>query len=501
MVTDNQVRKLMKLAQKEETKSVAAAKAGMDEKTARKYLKAGQLPSQLKKEHTWRTREDPFEKEWGEVEKQLGLNSGFEAKTLFEELQRKHPGKYSDGQLRTFQRKVKRWRCLNGSGKEIYFTQRHQPGELCQSDFTHMGKLGITIQGERFDHLIYHLVLPYSNWESGTICFSESYESLSEGFQNAIWELGGVPRKHQTDSLSAAVRKPNNQEEFTDRYSALLRHYKIKGQKTNPSKPNENGSIEQRHNRFKKALEQSLLLRGGRDFQSRKEYADYLRKLFEQLNKGRRRRFLEEINQLRLLPKARLESVKPMRLRVGKSSTIRVNHNVYSVNSRLIGEQVNVRLYVDKLEIWYAQKKVEEIPRLRGVEKHRIDYRHIISWLVRKPGAFTNYIYREDMFPSHMFRMAFDMLDKKHPAKANKEYLKMLYLAARESQTKVESIIAHLLEKGKDITVKNVEELLEINEEILRTKDVEIDAIDLVQYDNQLLTDLSTGDNGGLYAQ
>ena len=500
MVTDKQVRKLMKLTQREKTKSIAATKSGMDEKTARKYLRAGQLPSQLKKLYNWRTREDPFEKDCEAVEKQLGLNPGFEAKTLFEELQRKHPGAYSEGQLRTFQRKVKQWRCLNGSGKEIYFTQKHRPGELCQSDFTHMVKLGITIQGERFDHLIYHLVLPYSNWESGTICFSESYESLSEGFQNAIWELGGVPRKHQTDSLSAAVRKPNNQEEFTDRYSALLRHYKIKGQKTNPSKPNENGSIEQRHNRFKKALEQSLLLRGGRDFQSRKKYADYLKKLFEQLNKGRGKRFLEEINQLRLLPKARLESVKRLKLRVGKSSTIRVNHNVYSVNSRLIGEQVNVRLYVDKLEIWYAQTKVEEIPRLKGVEKHRIDYRHIISWLVRKPGAFTNYIYREDMFPSHMFRMAYDMIDKKHPTKVNKEYLKILHLAARESQSKVESIIAHLLEKGEDITVKNVEELLEINEEILRPKDVEIAAINLEDYDNLLFPNLPSGYNGGVYA-
>ncbi len=107
MVTDNQVRRLMKLNKREKTKSIAASKAGMDEKIARKYLRERQLPSQLKKQHNWRTREDPFEKEWGEVEKQLGINSGFEAKTLFEKLQRKHPGKYSDGQLRTFQRKVK----------------------------------------------------------------------------------------------------------------------------------------------------------------------------------------------------------------------------------------------------------------------------------------------------------------------------------------------------------------------------------------------------------
>lgn len=496
MVTDNQVRELMKLNQAEKRVSISASKSGMDEKTARKYLREGKLPSELQKAHSWKTRKDAFEKEWEEIEKELGINPGYEAKTLFEDLQRKNPGKYSDGQLRTFQRKVKQWRALYGPGKEIFFTQKHQPGQMSQSDFTHMGKLGITIERERFEHLIYHFVLPYSNWESGTICFSESYESLSCGLQNALWELGGVPRKHQTDSLSAAVRKPNNQEEFTDRYSALLRHYKIVGQKTNPSKPHENGSIEQRHNRFKKALEQSLLLRGSRDFQSRKEYNDFLKKLFEQLNRGRKTRFLEEVKQLGLLPKAPLEAVKTMKVKVGKSSTIRVNHNVYSVMSRLIGEEVNVRLYMEKLEIWYAQKKVDEIPRLKGVEKNRIDYRHVIGWLVRKPGALTNYIYREEMFPSHIFRMAFDLIERKHPTKANKEYLQILYLAARENQTKVEWIIAYLLEKEIDITEKKVEELLQkTEEEILRPKNAEIEAINLHEYDNLLFSY-----NGGIYA-
>jgi len=494
MVTDQQVRKLMKLNQTEKTKSLAAAKAGMDEKTARKYLKCGKLPSQMRQDHNWRTRKDPFERNWEDVANQLGLNPGFEAKTLFEDLQKKYPGRYSDGQLRSFQRKVKQWRALYGPEKEIYFTQKHVPGQLCQSDFTHMDKLGITIGKERFDHLIYHFVLPYSNWESGTICFSESYESLSEGFQRAIWKLGGVPKTHQTDSLSAAVRKPHNQEEFTDRYSALLRHYKITGQKTNPSKPHENGSIEQRHNRFKRALEQSLLLRGSRDFQIRKDYEDFLEKLFEQLNKGRKQRFLEEAKQLTRLPQAPLDTVKKIKARVIKSSTIRVNHNVYSVNSRLIGEEVNVRLYVDKLEIWYAQRKVDEMPRLKGEEKHRIDYRHVIGWLVRKPGAFTNYLYRDQMFPSHMFRMAFDVISKNHPSKANKEYLQILYLAARENQTKVEWIISGLLENEEDLTARKVKELLQDDQDIFKPKSVEIDAVNLNQYDNLL----SNGNHGGL---
>ncbi len=494
MVTDNQVRKLMKLSKREKTLGQASAKAGMDEKTARKYLRVQKLPSGLKTEHTWKTREDPFVSDWEAVKNKLELNPGLEGKTLFEDLQRRFPGKYQDGQLRTFQRKVKQWRVLSGPEKEIYFSQNHEPGRMCQSDFTHMGSLGITIEGSRFEHLIYHFVLTYSNWESGTICFSESYESLSEGFQNAIWELGGTPLKHQTDSLSAAVRKPNSQEEFTERYSALLRHYKIEGQKTNPSSPNENGTIEQRNHRFKRAVEQSLLLRGSRNFMSREEYEVFLKDIFAQLNSGRRKKLLEEIAKLRSMPKERLESVKQTKVKVSKGSTIRVNHNVYSVASRLIGQEVKIKLYVEHLELWYGQKCIEKIPRLKGVDKSRIEYRHIITWLVRKPGAFTNYIYREEMFPTHRFRMAFDILQRRKPGKANKEYLGILYLAARENEQRVDRILLYLIENEEEISKKKVEELLgeEANENNIQQ--IKIEAVNLSRYDNLL------ENTGGIYA-
>jgi len=204
VVTDQQVRRLMKLNQKEKHLSVAAAKSGMSENTARKYLRYRRLPSQIKQERTWRTREDPFEEDWSEVQLKLEINSGLEGKTLFEWLQRTYPGRYSDGQVRTLQRRIKQWRGLEGPAKEVFFDQHHKPGELCESDFTHMSGLGITINGIPFNHLIYHFVLTYSNWESGTICFSESFESLSAGLQNALWELGGVPLMHRTDKLSAA---------------------------------------------------------------------------------------------------------------------------------------------------------------------------------------------------------------------------------------------------------------------------------------------------------
>ena len=284
MVTDRQVRRLMELLGKGASLVLAAAKADMDEKTARKYRESGKLPSEMKIEHSWQTREDPFSKVWDEVKKKLAINPGLEAKTLFEDLQCRYPGQFADGQLRTLQRRIKIWRALEGPSKEVFFPQQHHPGELCQSDFTHMKSLDVTIQGQPFDHLIYHFVLTYSNWETGTICFSESFESLSEGLQNALWELGGVPKMHRTDRLSAAVKKPGNPEEFTQRYEALLSHYGLRGHKTQPASPNENGDIEQRHYRFKKALDQSLMLRGSRDFSSREEYGDCLRNIFTQIN-------------------------------------------------------------------------------------------------------------------------------------------------------------------------------------------------------------------------
>jgi hypothetical protein len=305
MVTDRQVRRLMKLLQSEKSLAAAAAKAGMDEKTARKYRRLGKLPSEVRVEHTWRTREDPFAEVWEEVKGKLENNPGLEAKTLFEDLQRRYPGRFADGQVRTLQRRVKTWRALEGPGKEVFFAQVHTPGRLCQSDFTCMKSLGVRIQGDPFDHLIYHFVLSYSNWEAGTICFSESFESLSEGLQNALWELGGVPRVHRTDRLSTAVQKPEHPEEFTRRYAALLKHYGLEGDKTQRASPHEIGDVEQRHHRFKKALDQALMLRGSRDFATREEYADFLRRLFAQLNAGRRDRLAEELKVLSRLPAQR----------------------------------------------------------------------------------------------------------------------------------------------------------------------------------------------------
>ncbi len=486
MVTDLQVRRLMKLLNSEKTFGQAALKAGMDEKTARKYRDLGKLPSRVKAEHTWRTRPDPFADIWEETAARLEQNPGFFAKTLFQDLQRRYPGRFADGQLRTLQRKIKVWRALNGPGREVFFPQVHEPGKLCQSDFTHMTKLGITIAGQSFAHMIYHFVLTYSNWEAGSICFSESFESLSEGFQNALWKLGGVPLEHRTDRLTSAVNKLDNPDQFTRRYTGLLGHYGIKGCKIQAGKANENGDIEQRHRRFKDAVDQALMLRGHRDFASREEYEKFLRDLFSQLNAGRAKRFREEAEVLRSLPSRRLNDFKRIDVRVGRSSSIWAGGNVYSVHSRLIGEKVQVRLYSQRLEVWYAQRKIETIPRMRGKSKSFIQYRHIIDWLVRKPGAFENYRYRDDLFPTSRFRMAYDWLTDHRPASANKEYLKILNLAAKESETGVDDALRKLIGEEKSISFEAVESVFRSGATAPAPTEVTVREVDLSVYDELL---------------
>lgn len=473
----------MKLVSAGEPLGRAALKAGMDEKTARKYRNQGKLPSESRTPHTWRTHPDAFATVWDEVRGLLEVNPGLQAKTLFQELQRRYPGQFQDGQLRSFQRKVKAWRALAGPPKEVYFPQEHQPGELGASDFCHLSSLQVTLAGRPFPHLLYHFVLTYSNWETGTLCCSESFESLACGLQQALWELGGAPQRHRTDSLSAAVQPLDGKEGFTRRYSALLAHYGLRGEAIQPGKAHENGDAEQRHYRFKSALDQALLLRGSRDFPDREAYARFVRDLFRQLNAGRRERLQEELARLRPLPPTRLDVVTRLKVKVGPSSTIRVLCNTYSVPSRLIGETVEVRLAIEQLEVWYAQQCVARLPRLRGKFQHHIQYRHIIDWLVRKPGAFAQYRYRADLFPTSRFRIAYDALRRTHPGAADREYLALLLLAAKETEQGVDDALRLLLATDQPLTPDSVEALVRSGRVLPPATGIQVAPVDLAAYD------------------
>jgi hypothetical protein len=491
MVSDQQVKRLWRLERMQVTLEVAAAKSGMDAKTARKYLRDRRLPSEMKQKHGWRTRPDPFAKVWEEVRERLEIEPGLQAKTLFEHLQGTQPGQFADGQLRTLQRRIKQWRASEGPAKEVFFPQQHHPGQLCQSDFTHCRELGITIGGAAFPHLIYHFVLSYSNWETGSICYSESFESLSEGLQQALWELGGVPREHRSDRMSAAVNNLTDRREFTQAYESLLKHYGLEGQKIQAGRANENGDVEQRHYRFKQATSQSLMMRGSRDFASVADYEAFLRKLFTRINAGRRIRVTEEMHVLRPLPARRLDTMRRMKVRVSPGSLVQVHRNSYSVHSRLIGELVEVRMKADTVEVWYGERKMEELPRLRGRGKHRVDYRHIIDWLVRKPGAFDNYRYREELFPTSWFRMSYDALREQWgPRRGAKEYVQILALAARRGESMVEESLRVLLKGNPEqMSAAIVAGMLKDGAPRTPITTVEVDPVSLAVFDELLTGD------------
>src|SRR5712671_2550210 len=260
---------------------VAAARAGISERTARKYEHTGKLPSQLKRSHDWNTRQNPFEEDWPWVVSQLERDPALQGSTLFALLCEQHPGRYRPTQIRTLQRHIARWRAVHGPEQEVIFEQRHQPGERAQSDFTHMEDLGVTIAGEPFPHMVYHFVLTYSNAEAISLCFSETFEALAEGIEKALWQLGGVPSQHRTDHLSAAVRhlRKEEREDWTVRYQALMQHYGMQPAWNNTGVAHENGDVEQSHFRFKQAVDQALRARGDRDFPTRAAYEHFLHEL------------------------------------------------------------------------------------------------------------------------------------------------------------------------------------------------------------------------------
>lgn len=452
--TDAQVKIIMRERQQGKTQEQAAAKANISSrKTVWKYEKLGKLPSELKKERDYRTREDPFDEDWGEAEAMLKKAPEIEAKALFEWLCERHPGKYQEGQLRTFQRRVSNWRALNEE-KELSLEQVRQPGEMLQTDGTWMSELGITIQGEAFPHLLIHSVLPYSNWGWGRIAQSESLLALRMGVQSTLVKLGHVPKIHQTDNTTAATHKlgPEAKDKsldergFNDEYLQLMAHLGMEAQTIHIKRPDENGDIEAANGALKKAVKQHLLLRGNSDFESTEAYEQFLYGIMDKRNAQRSEKLAEEIAVMKPLTAKPWPEMRELRPRVNRAGIIRVNNNGYSVPSGLRGKRVIVRVYEWKIEVWYANQCVETLPRLTGIKKYHINYRHVIDSLLRKPGGFRNYRHRDDLFPRLVFRQAWDTLQEHlHPRKADLAYLRILKLAAKGFESDVATALTDLL--------------------------------------------------------
>jgi len=443
VVTDAQVRKLMNELKQGAGIGVASLRAGMHRNTARRYVAAGGLPSELKTERRWRTRKDPFAADWPAITARLESAPELESKALFEDLMARHPDRYHEGQLRTFQRHVKQWRATEGPEKEVFFGQNHRPGEALQTDFTCCKKLEVTIGGEVFHHLLCHTVLPYSNWQSATVSLSESMLAIRQGVQTAVFRLGRVPRYHQTDNSTAATHDlKTGRRGFNDEYVSVMEHLGMKPRTIGIGQSHQNGDIEAANGALKRRLEQHLLLRGSRDFESVELYQAWVSERLEQANGLRAKRLREELAIMRLLQADRLPQHRRLRVRVSSCSTIRVKNNTYSVPSRLIGEQVVVLLREMTLEVLYGGLKQLCIERLRGHGKHRVNYRHVIASLVRKPGAFARYRFRDAMFPTLVFRRAYDALSEGlSQRQADLDYLRILKLAATTMQCEVEAAL------------------------------------------------------------
>jgi len=438
--TDAQVRKMMVEFEQGAGIGVAALRAGLDRKTARKYRDLGRFPSEEKQVRTWRTREDPFAADWPALEAMLADAPELEARTLFEWLCTQDPGRYEPGQLRTLQRRVRRWRAQSGPEKRVFFSQEHRPGERAQTDFTRAHSLGGTILGEVLQHLLCHVVLPYSNWQWITVCRSESMAALRRGVQAAFFKLGCVPALHQTDNSTAATHDlRTGKRGFNDDYQVLMDHLSMEPVTTGIGEKEQNGDVEAANGVLKRRIEQHLLLRGSRDFDSVSDYEGWIQDtVIAPANANRSTRLREELSVMRPLNTSWLPEFKELDVQVTSWSTIRVKYNAYSVPSRLIGERLRVRIYDDRIEVWYAGRHELSMERLHGRNGHRIDYRHVIHSLVRRPGAFARYRYREDLFPQLSFRRAYDALcaDRSERA-ADLEYLKILQLAAGHFESEV----------------------------------------------------------------
>ena len=432
------------------SQEAAAASSGMSERSVRTWRK-GPLPSEKKDKRRRRTKPDPFAGVWEEeIVPLLQTDVGgiLAAPTILEWLDERHPGRFGRSHLRTLQRRMRDWRALNGPDREVYFEQKHPPGREAQMDFTHCDSLKVTIGGEQFDHMLFEFILSHSGWRYAQICQGETFAALVSGLQGALWELGAAPEVVRSDNLSAATHKLKDGKgrDFNERYKEILDHYGLKATKTNTYSAHENGVAEQGHRRLKDSLAQALLLRGSTDFESVEEYVKFIRSIVDRRNRLVREKVAGEYPHLRELPPAPVPEYVGYSARVHKWSTIRVNSRTYSVPSRLIGVMVDVRLYPDHVEVYYKGHLVESMERIRGKGEALIDYRHIIGSLVRKPGAFARYRFREQMYPTHTFRLAYDAMWGWKGERADVDYVRILHLAATTMECEVELALRRLLE-------------------------------------------------------
>jgi hypothetical protein len=407
--------------------------------------------------------QDPLEGLWEkELEPMLKKEPRLKPTTLFEYLQDTYPGKYPSV-LRTIQRRVQTWKALYGQSPEVMFELRHEPGMMGLSDFTELKGMTITIAGKPFEHLLYHYRLAYSGWRHAHIIQGgESFIGLSEGLQNALAACGGVPKQHRTDSLSAAYKNLGGNKALTRLYDELCDHYRLQPTRNNTGIAHENGSIESPHGHLKNRIEQAIYLRGSNDFGSLKEYRLLIEGVVAKLNQQCQAKFEEEKKHLQPLPKYRVPDYEMLTARVSRHSTVEVRRILYTVPSRLIGHQVELRLYHDRILGFLGNHQVIDLPRIRVTDQDKrrgrcINYRHVIEGLRRKPRAFIYCTWQEDLLPTTQFRELWVKLKAQFDLDtAAVLIVEALYISATQNK---EGVVAEYLEqelKAQTLSLKRL---------------------------------------------
>jgi hypothetical protein len=486
-ITDQQVRKY-KAMRRQTTQEIAAARMGISARSARRIDKAQGLPSQ-RGPRDWRTRTDPLASVWEEeLLPLLEAEPGLQGRTLLEELQQRHGERFGDGILRTLQRRVRTWRAEHGHDKEIYFAQANPPGRQALSDFTVCDSLGVIVAGEVFSHRLYQFALAYSGWRHAEVVLGgESFAALAQGLQNALWALGGVPEEHRTDSLSAAFNNLSEQEELTRRYADLCKHYGLRASRNNLGESHENGSIESRQGSLKNAIDQALLLRGHRRFDTLTDYRRFIAEVVARMNRRLSAKVAQERIALNALPIRRTSEYEETDARVTKYGTVSVKRILYSVPSRLIGHRPKFRIYPERIEAWLGDVCVFETVRgnvAAGKQRGKvIDYRHLMPTLKRKPGAFARWVLRDDMFPRAEYRLTWERLSEHLPERqACKVMVGLLDLAARGAcEVQLANVLGDLYQAGTLPELAGLEERFASKQTTL--PDIKIELPALAGYD------------------
>ena len=454
-VTDHQMRLYMQFRETE-TPPVAAAKASISTATAYRFEHDHRPPSARQKVRG-RRRPDPLADIFdSDVVPMLEAAPGLRCVAIFEEMQRRHP-ELASGVRRTMERRIRAWRALHGAEQEVIFRQVHEPGRMGLSDFTDMADLAVTVAGVPLDHRLYHFRLAGSGFEHAHVILGgESYVALAEGLQNALWALGGAPRNHRSDSLSAAFRNldADAREDLTRRYEALCAHYGMEPTRNNRGVAHENGSIESSHGHLKSAVRDALLMRGTNDFADLAADCGFIGEIVSRKNARAAKRIAAERPALQPLPGQRTCDFEETVVTVTSSGGFTLRKVFYTVPSRLIGHRLRVRLYDDRLDLFIGGSPLMTLARGRadanGKHGHVIDYHHIIHALRRKPMALLGLVYRNQIFPRDAYRQTFDRLLEQIPERpACRLMVDLLALAHdRGCEAELASVLASDLDAG-----------------------------------------------------